>query len=107
MIKMLVLAGLLFPLIGAAVAQTPPPVVSVIMAASQPVYDEQSYVGRVQAPNVGRLQARVAGYLETQAFTDGQAVKKGQLLYVIEQPPYQALVEQAEAVVAQTQAQTH
>ena len=108
MIKMLGAAGLCFCLmILDAGAQTPPPVVSIITAANQPVYDEQSYVGRIQAPNVVRLQARVEGYLEQQAFADGQTVKKGQLLYVIEQPPYQALVDQAAASVAQAEAQTH
>ena len=108
MIKMLGAAGLCFSLmIFVAGAQSPPPVVSIITAADQPVYDEQSYVGRIQAPNLVRLQARVEGYLERQAFTDGQTVKKGQLLYVIEQPPYQALVDQAAATVAQAEAQTH
>lgn len=91
--------------ITAAAAQGP--VVSVITVANQPVYDEQSYVGRIQSPQVVRLQARVTGFLEAQAFKDGQTVKKGQLLYVIEQPPYQALVDQAKAVIAQAQAQAH
>jgi membrane fusion protein (multidrug efflux system) len=101
-------AGLAFCLVwGVASAQeaAPPAAVQYIVAQPQPVYAEQNNVGRIQSPQIVRLQARVTGYLESQNFTDGQAVKKGQLLYVIEQPPYQAQVAQAEAAVAQAQAQ--
>jgi membrane fusion protein (multidrug efflux system) len=88
-----------------ASAQSAPPVVGYITAAEQPVYDQQTYTGRIQARQIVQLQARVTGYLTAQDFTDGQEVKAGQLLYVIEQPPYQALVDQAQAAVAQAQAQ--
>jgi membrane fusion protein (multidrug efflux system) len=84
----------------------PPPVVGVVTASQQPVYSEQSYVGRVQAPEIVQLQARVTGFLEQQDFADGDMVRKGQLLYVIEQAPYQAAVDQAQAALAQAQAQS-
>jgi membrane fusion protein (multidrug efflux system) len=82
-----------------------PPVVGVITAAPQPVYNEQSYVGRIVSPRTVNLVARVTGFLEAQDFTDGAQVKQGQLLYVIEQPPYQAAVTQAQAAVDQARAQ--
>jgi membrane fusion protein (multidrug efflux system) len=85
---------------------TAPPEVGYITASIQPVYDEQSYVGRIQSPQIVQLDARVTGYLEQQNFTDGDAVTKGQLLYVIEQPPYQAAVNQAQAALEQAQAQS-
>jgi membrane fusion protein (multidrug efflux system) len=88
-----------------AAAQTPPPVVGIITAATQPVYAQTTYTGRIQSPEIVQIQARVTGYLESQNFTDGQAVHQGDLLYVIEQPPYQAAVDQAQAAVAQAQAQ--
>jgi membrane fusion protein (multidrug efflux system) len=84
----------------------PPPVVGVITASEQPVYSQQSFVGRIQSPQIVQLVARVTGYLEQQNFTDGDAVKKGQLLYVIEQAPYQAAVDQARAALEQAQAQS-
>jgi membrane fusion protein (multidrug efflux system) len=90
--------------VGAAAAQ-PIPSVGFVVASAQPVYDEHSYVGRIQSPEVVQLQARVTGYLTAQNFRDGDAVHKGELLYVIEQPPYQALLAQAQASVAQAQAQ--
>jgi len=83
-----------------------PPVVGVITAAEQPVYTQQSYVGRIVSPQIVQVLARVTGYLESQNFTDGAAVTKGQLLYVIEQPPYQAAVTQAQAALAQAQAES-
>jgi membrane fusion protein (multidrug efflux system) len=87
--------------------QAPPPAVSVITATPQPVYSQQSYVGRIQAPLIVQLQARVTGYLESQAFQDGDTVTQGQLLYVIEQPPYQAAVDQAQAGLEQAEAAAH
>jgi membrane fusion protein (multidrug efflux system) len=84
----------------------PPPEVGVVTASEQPVYSQQSYVGRIQSPQIVQLAARVTGYLEEQNFTDGDAVKKGQLLYVIEQAPYQAAVDQAQAALEQAQAQS-
>jgi len=84
----------------------PPPVVGVVTASEQPVYSQQSYVGRIEAPEIVQLQARVTGFLEQQDFADGDMVKNGQLLYVIEQAPYQAAVDQARAALAQAQAQS-
>jgi membrane fusion protein (multidrug efflux system) len=84
----------------------PPPAVGVITVTEQPVYNEQSYVGRIQSPQIVQLDARVTGYLEQQDFKDGDTVKQGQLLYVIEQPPYQAAVAQAQAALDQAQAQS-
>jgi membrane fusion protein (multidrug efflux system) len=81
------------------------PDVGVITVGPQPVYSQQSYVGRIQAPQIVQLQARVTGFLEQQAFQDGDTVTQGQLLYVIEQPPYQAAVDQAQAGLQQAQAQ--
>ncbi|HQT65033.1 MAG: efflux transporter periplasmic adaptor subunit [Acidocella sp. 20-57-95] len=83
----------------------PPPVVGVITALAQPVYSQQTYVGRIQATNIVQLNARVTGFLESQNFKDGEEVKQGQLLYVIEQAPYQAAVAQAQAQLEQAEAQ--
>ncbi len=112
--KQIFAAGLLACLaVGPACAQNAPgahaapPAVGVIIAASQPVYAQQSYVGHIQSPQIVNIQARVTGYLVSQNFTDGQAVKQGDLLYVVEQPPYQALAAQAQAALAQAQAQAH
>ena len=101
------LASAMAPALAAAqTAPAPMPTVGVITAAKQPVYDQQSYVGRIQSTNIVQLNARVTGYLEAQDFKDGDTVTQGQLLYVIEQPPYQAAVASAQAAVLQAQAQS-
>ena len=43
------------------------------------------------------VRPRVSGLLETQAFSDGQMVRKGQLLFVIDPRPYQAAAAKANA----------
>lgn len=49
--------------------------------------------------------ARVSGFLDSIHFRDGQIVKKGDLLFVIDKRPFQIAVEQAKAQVDQAQAQ--
>src|SRR5262245_49734191 len=51
------------------------------------------------------MVARVTGFLEQQLFSEGTDVKKGDLLYVLEQPPYRAAVNVQDAAVAQAKAQ--
>ena len=82
----------------------PPPEVSVIEVKLAPttVYDE--YVAQTQAPDTIEIRAQVTGLLEQQAFADGARVRKGDLLYVIDQRPFEAQVAQAGATVAQAEA---
>jgi membrane fusion protein (multidrug efflux system) len=82
-----------------------PPVVGVVKAALSPIYQTSQYIGRVQAVSKITLRARVTGLLEERDFKEGDEVKKGQKLFVIEQPPYQAAVLQAQGQVVQAEAQ--
>ena len=95
----LVLPGLLLSACGEAdqtpAAAPPPPAVSVVEVEPQDVTPSSQFVGRVVAIDQVDLRARVQGFLEQRLFTEGQDVKKGDLLYVIEQPPFQAQVEEA------------
>ncbi len=89
-------------------AAAPPaaaPTVGVVKAKLEPVYTAHQYVGRILAVNTVRLEARVTGFLEKRLFEQGSDVSQGQLLYVIEQPPYQAAVAQQQAAIAQAEAQ--
>jgi membrane fusion protein, multidrug efflux system len=85
-------------------AATPPPAVSVVAVEPQNVTPSAQFVGRVVAIDQVDLRARVQGFLEQRLFTEGQDVKKGDLLYVIEQPPFQAQVEEAQADLARAEA---
>src|SRR5690349_16955103 len=82
----------------------PPPSVTVAPVVAKDVAPAYEYIGRVQAIQSVDLRARVEGYLEQVAFHDGQDVKAGQLLYQIEQAPYQAAVQSAQAQLAGAQA---
>ncbi|MFV4649248.1 efflux RND transporter periplasmic adaptor subunit, partial [Mycobacterium tuberculosis] len=62
------------------------------------------YVGQFIAVDSVDVRPRVSGYLQSVAFKDGQTVKKGQLLFVIDPRPYQALVDQSKAQVARQEA---
>ena len=77
----------------------PPPKVTVSQAVKQPVTDYLEFTGNTQAINTVQLKARVEGYLEKVFFKDGDRVKKGQLLFLIQQNTYEAKLQQAEAEI--------
>ena len=66
------------------------------------VYDE--YVAQTQAPDTIEIRSQVTGLLERQAFADGARVRKGDVLYVIDQRPFEAQLAQAKASLAQAEA---
>jgi membrane fusion protein (multidrug efflux system) len=88
-------------------AQQPsgPPAVGVVAATRQPITQSNEYIGRIQSTNRVNLVARVAAFLDEVLFTEGTEVKKGQLLYRLEQGPFRADVQAKEASVAQFKAQ--
>lgn len=95
--------------VGPAVAQSPAPAApapSVVVAAvaKKDLTPALKFTGRVEAVDKVELRARVDGYLEKRDFTEGQMVKKGDLLFRIEQQQYQARVEIAQANLARAQA---
>jgi membrane fusion protein, multidrug efflux system len=82
-----------------------PPPVGVIKVERRPMTDRYEFNGRIQAINSVNVGARVTAFLEKQLFTEGSDVKKGDLLYVLERPPYQAALDTQKAAVAQAKAQ--
>ena len=81
------------------------PAVTVSHPQEQPVNEYLEMTGTVAASKTVNLVARVPGYLESVNFADGAVVEAGQLLFVIEQPPYQAQVELNEAALVRAQAE--
>ena len=81
-----------------------PPAVGVVKAALSPIYQSSEYIGRVQAISKITIRARVTGLLEERDFREGDEVTQGQKLFVIEQPPYEAAVLQAQGQVVQAEA---
>ncbi len=77
----------------------PPPKVTVAKPVRQPVQNYKECSGNTQSVKSVNLSARVEGYLQALSFTDGQHVKKDQLLFTIEPAPYLAKLNQAKADV--------
>lgn len=91
-----------------AEAPSPPPVVKVARPVTREVRDYLDFTGNTAPFNSVKLVARVEGYLQKIHFTDGAEVKKGQLLFTIQQSQYRAQLEQAHAqVLAQKAALAH
>jgi RND family efflux transporter MFP subunit len=82
----------------------PPPKVTVAAPAKKPVTRYLESTGNVAAVNTADLVARVAGFVEAIKYSDGDAVKKGDVLFVIEQKPYELKLTQAKASEANAQA---
>jgi RND family efflux transporter MFP subunit len=79
--------------------------VTVAQPVEETVTDSLDLTGNTQAIYTVQLVARVVGYLEKVLFQDGQRVKKGQPLFVIQQNTYQDNLRQAEAAILQYRAQ--
>lgn len=92
----------------AAIGQTkdaPPPSVGVLRVAKHDVTESEKFIGRIQAVQNYTAVARVTAFLEKVVFTEGQDVKKGDVLYQLEQSPFQADVDSKKGTVANIQAQ--
>jgi membrane fusion protein, multidrug efflux system len=90
---------------GAQPAPAGPPAVGVVRAERQQITQTDEFIGRIQSIGRVALVARVSAYLEKRLFVEGSEVKKGDLLYLLEQPPFQAQVDADKANVAQLEAQ--
>jgi membrane fusion protein, multidrug efflux system len=72
----------------------PPPAVLVVPAALKPIADRAEFIGRAAAVDKVELRARVKGFLGPRQFKDGDDVKEGQVVFLIEPETYQAAVDQ-------------
>jgi RND family efflux transporter MFP subunit len=96
---LVVLPALALAALVAGCHKTPPPPPAPIVYVARPLQrqlvDWDDYVGRFEAPNSVDIRPRVTGYLQSSNFRDGQIVKQGQLLFVIDPSPYKAALDQA------------
>lgn len=107
--RALPLAALLAALPGCAKeepqAERPPSPVTVAEVVTRDVPEYLDEIGRCAAREVVSVRPQVAGKITAVHFADGADLKKGDPLFTIDPRPYQALVDQAEAGVAQNRAQ--
>ncbi|MDQ8727971.1 efflux RND transporter periplasmic adaptor subunit [Bradyrhizobium sp. LHD-71] len=89
----------------APAAAPPPPTVSIIKVKAEPVPLSFPYAGRIAAFKEVEVRARVPGILQEKSFTEGAAVKAGDVLFRIDPAPYQAELASTEAQLKEAQAQ--
>jgi len=87
-----------------AAADTSPPAVSVSQPLQREVTDYVDFVGRTEAPLSLEVRARVSGYLVKMPFQEGSVVKAGDVLFEIDERPYQDELDQAQASLEQAKA---
>jgi RND family efflux transporter MFP subunit len=78
-------------------AEPPPPTVGVVEARRMTVPILSSPTGTTRSLREVAVRARVRGFLTEQAFEEGSFVEEGQLLFVIEEQPFQVALKSAEA----------
>ncbi len=86
-------------------AAPPPPAVTVSKPLMREIQEWADFTGQFEAREAVEVRPRVSGYLESINFTDGQLVKRGDLLFVIEPRPFELALETAKAQQAQAEAQ--
>ena len=82
----------------------PPPEVATVKVTPRPATFTLDYVASTEAVNTVEIRPRVTGVLEKQLPIEGERVKPGQLLFVIDPQPYTAALAQSKAALAQSQA---
>jgi len=82
----------------------PPPPVTVALPLQKKITEWDEYTGRFVATAAVEVRARVSGFIDSIKFKDGQIVKQGDPLFVIDPRPYRLAVEQAKADVERAKA---
>lgn len=89
----------------AATAPAPtPPTVSVASPIPRVVDEWDEFTGRLVSPETVEIRARVSGYIDKVHFKEGSDVKQGDLLFTIDQRPYQAVADRLKAEVGAAKA---
>jgi len=84
--------------------EKPPVDVSVVTIARRDAPVMPVYVAQTQSSQAVNIQARVSGFLDKRVYVEGSVVKAGQVLFQMDQKPFQAQVDAAKAVVTRNQA---
>ncbi|HDR2659514.1 TPA: efflux RND transporter periplasmic adaptor subunit [Enterobacter asburiae] len=91
-----------------SVAQNAAPSAPAVSAADvvvKSISQWDSFNGRIEAVESVQLRPRVSGYIDKVNYTDGQEVKKGEVLFTIDDRTYRAALEQAQANLARAKTQ--
>ncbi|WP_145265661.1 efflux RND transporter periplasmic adaptor subunit [Calycomorphotria hydatis] len=89
----------------AAAPQRPVPTVTISQPVQKQIVEWDSYTGRLEPVDFVEVRARVSGHLQTIHFDEGQIIKEGELLCVIDPRPFQAELNRARAALRQAESQ--
>jgi RND family efflux transporter MFP subunit len=84
---------------------TTPPEVRYIVAEPTNVAVHEEWIATMDGLVNAQIRAQVTGYLQSLNYREGSRVKKGDLLFEIDPRPFKAVLDQAEAKLAQDKAQ--
>jgi RND family efflux transporter MFP subunit len=87
-------------------AAPPPPPVTVAQPVKRTVTDWDEFTGRFEAIQDVQVRARVGGFVTSVEFKDGDTVHAGDLLYIIDPRPFEAVATQADGQLADARAKT-
>ncbi len=79
----------------------PTPEVTVAIPIAKHLMDWDEFTGRLTSRKRVEIHSRVSGYITKVSFKEGTEVKVGDLLFTIDPRPYEAIVQRAEAMLAQ------
>ncbi|MBN8492108.1 MAG: efflux RND transporter periplasmic adaptor subunit [Burkholderiales bacterium] len=83
----------------------PPPLeVSILTVKARDVDLSREYIAQTQSSQAVNIQARVSGFLDKRVYTEGSVVKAGQVLFRMDQKPFQAQLDAANAALQRNQA---
>jgi multidrug efflux system membrane fusion protein len=85
-------------------AATAPPPVTVAQPVKRTVTDWDEFTGRFDAVESVQVRARVGGFITAVEFRDGAFVKAGDLLYLIDARPFEAVATQADGQLSDARA---
>ncbi|ADE14877.1 efflux transporter, RND family, MFP subunit [Nitrosococcus halophilus Nc 4] len=77
----------------------PPPAVMVASVEQQDVTPSVTFNGRIEAVDTVDLRARVEGFIEQRRFKEGDDVKAGELLFMLEKAPYEAEIKKIQGQI--------
>lgn len=87
-----------------AMPAMPPPAVTVTQPLERQVTDWDEYTGHLQSPETSNVAARISGFITETPFKEGALVKKGDVLFVIDDRPFKADLDNKMATMTKDEA---
>jgi len=82
----------------------PPLEVSILTVKPRNIEISAEYIAQTQSSQAVNIQARVTGFLDKRVYTEGSLVKAGQVLFRMDQKPFQVQLDAANAALQRNQA---